>query len=166
MSDLLRRHLRPTDDEHRVTTLELLFDLVFVYAVTNVTGLMEHEIGGTTVLEGLIVLAVVWFGWCSYTWLGNQAQADEGLLRVAMVVAMGGMFFVAISIGPAEPRRLAAAQSRRRRPRRSATSALPVALSDHAAHDELAGGLTRSPSARSVEPAVASGSARPGSRGH
>ena len=49
-------------------------------------------------LEGLIILAVVWFGWCAYTWLGNQAQADEGLLRVAMVVAMGGMFFVAISI--------------------------------------------------------------------
>ncbi len=94
----LRAHLRPTDDQHRVTTLELLFDLVFVYAITNVTGLMEHEIGATTVLEGLITLAVVWFGWCAYTWLGNQAQADEGLLRVAMVVAMGGMFFVAISI--------------------------------------------------------------------
>lgn len=94
----LRAHLRPTDDQHRVTTLELLFDLVFVYAITNVTGLIEHEIGGQTVLEGLITLAVVWFGWCAYTWLGNQAHADEGLLRVAMVVAMGGMFFVAISI--------------------------------------------------------------------
>ena len=96
--DSLRAHLRPTDDDHRVTTLELLFDLVFVYAITNVTGLMEHDIGGETVLEGLTILAVVWFGWCAYTWLGNQAQADEGLLRVAMVVAMGGMFFVAISI--------------------------------------------------------------------
>ncbi len=94
----LRAHLRSTDDDHRVTSLELLFDLVFVYAITNVTGLMEHDIGGETVLEGLIILAVVWFGWCAYTWLGNQAQADEGLLRVAMVVAMGGMFFVAISI--------------------------------------------------------------------
>jgi low temperature requirement protein LtrA len=94
----LRAHLRSTDDNHRVTSLELLFDLVFVYAITNVTGLMEHDIGGETVLEGLIILAVVWFGWCAYTWLGNQAQADEGLLRVAMVVAMGGMFFVAISI--------------------------------------------------------------------
>jgi low temperature requirement protein LtrA len=94
----LRAHLRPTDDDHRVTTLELLFDLVFVYAITNVTTLMEHDIGGETVLEGLITLAVVWFGWCAYTWLGNQAQADEGLLRVAMVVAMAGMFFVAISI--------------------------------------------------------------------
>ena len=94
----MRTHLRPTDDEHRVTTLELLFDLVFVYAITNITDLMEHEISANTVLEGLITLAVVWFGWCAYTWLGNQAQADEGLLRVAMVVAMGGMFFVAISI--------------------------------------------------------------------
>jgi low temperature requirement protein LtrA len=94
----LRAHLRSTDDNHRVTSLELLFDLVFVYAITNVTGLMEHDIGGETVLEGLIILAVVWFGWCAYAWLGNQAQADEGLLRVAMVVAMGGMFFVAISI--------------------------------------------------------------------
>ena len=96
--DSMRAHLRSTDDSHRVTALELLFDLVFVYAITNVTGLMEHEIGAKTVLEGLIILAVVWFGWCSYAWLGNQAQADEGLLRVAMVVAMGGMFFVAISI--------------------------------------------------------------------
>ena len=94
----LRAHLRPTDDDHRVTTLELLFDLVFVYAITNVTTLMEDDIGAETVLEGLITLALVWFGWCAYTWLGNQAQADEGLLRVAMVVAMGGMFFVAISI--------------------------------------------------------------------
>ena len=94
----LQAHLRSTDDNHRVTTLELLFDLVFVYAITNVTDLMEHAIGAETVLGGLITLAVVWFGWCSYTWLGNQAQADEGLLRVAMVVAMAGMFFVAISI--------------------------------------------------------------------
>jgi low temperature requirement protein LtrA len=93
-----RASLRPTDDEHRVTPLELLFDLVFVYALTNVTALMEHDIGVDTVLEGVITLAVVWFGWCAYTWLGNQAQADEGLLRVAMVVAMGAMFFVAISI--------------------------------------------------------------------
>ena len=96
--DPLRAHLRPTDDDHRVTTIELLFDLVFVYAITNVTALMEHDIGGEAVLEGLITLAVVWFGWCAYTWLGNQAKADEGLLRLAMVVAMAGMFFVAISI--------------------------------------------------------------------
>ena len=83
---------------HHVTTIELLFDLVFVYAITNVTALIEHDLSGEAVLEGVITLAVVWFGWCAYTWLGNQAKADEGLLRLAMVVAMAGMFFVAISI--------------------------------------------------------------------
>ena len=94
----VRAHLRPTDDTHRVTNLELLFDLVFVYAITNVTAIMETHPGGRTLLEALIVLAVIWFGWCAYAWLGNQAKADEGLLRLAMVVAMTGMFFVAISI--------------------------------------------------------------------
>jgi low temperature requirement protein LtrA len=98
LSGFLQAHVEATDDNHRVTTIELLFDLVFVYAITNVTGLMEHDIGGDAVLEGLITLAVVWFGWCSYAWLGNQARADRGVLRLAMVVAMGAMFFVAISI--------------------------------------------------------------------
>ncbi len=95
---LLRAHLHGTDDTHHVTNLELLFDLVFVYCITSVTSLMEHHVGGRSVLEGLITMSVVWFGWCSYAWLGNQAKADEGLLRVAMIVAMAGMFFVAVSI--------------------------------------------------------------------
>ena len=96
--DALRARLQPTDDTHRVTTLELFFDLVFVFAITNVTALMEHDLGARGVLHGSILLALVWFGWCAYTWLGNQARADEGLLRVAVVIAMGGMFFVGVSI--------------------------------------------------------------------
>lgn len=94
----VQSHLHPTDDTHRVTSLELLFDLVFVYAITNVTALMEHHVGGRTTLEAVIVLAITWFGWCAYTWLGNQVKADEGLARAAMIIALGGMFFVAVSI--------------------------------------------------------------------
>jgi low temperature requirement protein LtrA len=94
----LRGRLGTTDDTSRVTSLELLFDLVFVFAITNVTGLMERHLSPTTVLEGIITLLVVWFGWCAYAWLGNQAKADEGLVRVGVIVAMAGMFFVAISV--------------------------------------------------------------------
>ncbi|MEP6852627.1 MAG: low temperature requirement protein A [bacterium] len=94
----VRAHLYPTDDSHRVTNLELFFDLVFVFAITNLTQFMEHDVGGTTVLEGIITLALIWFGWCAYTWLGNAAKADEGLLRLAMILAMASMFFVAISV--------------------------------------------------------------------
>ena len=59
---------------------------------------MEHEIGAKTVLEGLIILAVVWFGWCWVRVGWERSPGGRRPVRVAMVVAMGGMFFVAISI--------------------------------------------------------------------
>ena len=91
MVERARAGLRPTREDHRVTPLELLFDLVFVYAITNVTALVEHDLTRYGVLDGVVTLAVVWFGWCAYSWLGNQTQADEGVARLAMVVAMGAI---------------------------------------------------------------------------
>jgi low temperature requirement protein LtrA len=95
----LQRHVHATDDSHRVTSLELFFDLVFVYGLTQVTALMAA--GDQTwhkALEGLLVLALLWFAWSSYAWLGNQAKADEGVLRLALVVAMICVFLVALAI--------------------------------------------------------------------
>jgi low temperature requirement protein LtrA len=93
-----QRHVHATDDSHRVTTLELFFDLVFVYALTQVTALMAHRPTWTGGLEGLIVLALLWFGWSAYAWLGNQAKADEGVVRLGLVVAMTSIFVVALAI--------------------------------------------------------------------
>ena len=90
--------VRPTEATHRVTTLELFFDLVFVFAITQVTALMAVDPTGRGLGRGLVLLALLWFGWSSYAWLGNQAQADEGLLRLAMVVVMGALFVVALAI--------------------------------------------------------------------
>jgi len=95
----LQQHVHATDDSHRVTSLELFFDLVFVYGLTQVTALMAT--GDPTWhkgLEGLITLALLWFAWCSYAWLGNQAKADEGVLRLALVAAMVCVFLVALAI--------------------------------------------------------------------
>ncbi len=90
--------VRSTDESHRVTTLELFFDLVFVFALTQVTALMADDPTARGLGRGLVLLALLWFGWTSYAWLGNQAQADEGLLRLAMVVTMGALFVVALTI--------------------------------------------------------------------
>jgi low temperature requirement protein LtrA len=89
---------RPTDSTHSVTTLELFFDLVFVFAFTQVTQLMADDPSVTGVLRGLVLLALLWWAWCSYAWLGNQAHADEGVVRLTMIVAMGAMFVVALAI--------------------------------------------------------------------
>ena len=90
--------VRSTDESHRVTTLELFFDLVFVFALTQVTALMADDPTARGLGRGLVLLALLWFGWTSYAWLGKQAQADEGLLRLAMVVTMGALFVVALTI--------------------------------------------------------------------
>lgn len=82
----------------RVTTLELFFDLVYVFAFTQVTYLMSHGEAPTSLLAGLIILSLLWFAWCSYSWLANQAHADEGALQVAFVVAMVAVFIACLAI--------------------------------------------------------------------
>jgi threonine/homoserine efflux transporter RhtA len=59
---------------------------------------MTHEHSGHGVLQGLMLLALLWGTWSAYAWLGNQARADEGLLRVGMAVAMAAIFVVALTI--------------------------------------------------------------------
>src|SRR4029079_11538997 len=82
----------------RVTTLELLFDLVFVYAITAVSGSVAPRLTLTATAQSLVVMALIWFGWSAYAWLGNQARADEGPLRLSMYFAMAGFFVVALTI--------------------------------------------------------------------
>ncbi|RBY95777.1 low temperature requirement protein A [Blastococcus sp. TF02-8] len=91
-------HIVPTDERHSVTTLELFFDLVFVFAFTQVTAFMADDLGGRGALRGLVLFALLWFVWCSYTWLGNQARADEGVVRLAVIVAMVATFLAALAI--------------------------------------------------------------------
>jgi low temperature requirement protein LtrA len=88
----------PTDEGHGVTTLELFFDLVFVFAITQITAFMAQDLGWRGILRGLVLLSLLWFAWCSYSWLGNQAHADEGIVRAAVIVAMAAMFVVALAI--------------------------------------------------------------------
>ncbi len=93
---LARPH--PVDENHAATTFELFFDLVYVFALTQVTQYMAHEGTAHGVLQGLIVLALLWWTWSAYTWLGNQARADVGVLRVGMTIAMAAIFVVALTI--------------------------------------------------------------------
>jgi low temperature requirement protein LtrA len=94
------RHPRllPVAEEARVTPIELFFDLVFVFSLTQVTALMGTDISGTKVVRGLLVLALLWWCWVGYAWLGNVVQAEEGLGRAAMFGAMAAMFVMALSV--------------------------------------------------------------------
>ncbi|MFN2536536.1 MAG: low temperature requirement protein A [Mycobacteriales bacterium] len=98
MSPLRRARVRIAGGGHRVTPFELFFDLVFVFAITQITAYVHETHTALGVLQGVIVLGLLWWAWSSYTWLGNQAHADEGLIRGGMVVAMVAVFVVALTI--------------------------------------------------------------------
>ena len=80
------------------TTLELFFDLVFVFALTQVTALMADDVTGKGLVRGVLLIAVVWWCWVGYSWLSNVVKADEGAARVTMLVAMSSMFLLALAI--------------------------------------------------------------------
>jgi low temperature requirement protein LtrA len=87
-----------TSQAQRVSTFELLFDLVFVFAFTQVTEFMATSHSAVGVLQALIMLAMLWWLWSSYGWLTNQTSVNDGVLRVGMLVAMCGIFVFALAI--------------------------------------------------------------------
>src|SRR5262245_66044503 len=98
MSQTHHPRLLSVSEEARVTPIELFFDLVFVFAITQVTALMAHDLTPRGVLHGLLVLALRWWCWVGYAWLGNVVRGDEGIGRVAMFGAMAAMFVLALSV--------------------------------------------------------------------
>jgi low temperature requirement protein LtrA len=90
--------IRSVSEEARVTPIELFFDLVFVFSLTRVTALMAHDLTLTGLARGLLVLALLWWCWVGFAWLGNVVRADEGIGRVAMFGAMSATFVLALSV--------------------------------------------------------------------
>jgi low temperature requirement protein LtrA len=87
-----------TEHEHRVTPLELFFDLVFVFAFTQVTTLMSDDTTWGGLGDGLLILAALWWAWAGYAWLTNAVDPDEGVVRGAMLVAITAMFVAALVV--------------------------------------------------------------------
>jgi low temperature requirement protein LtrA len=93
-----RLRIQPNHENATVTPLELYFDLVFVFALTQVTAMMADDLTARGVLRGMLVLALLWWSWTGYAWLCNVVRADEGGARLVLLVAMAAMFLLALSI--------------------------------------------------------------------
>ena len=81
---------RAVDGDERVKPLELFFDLVFVFAITQVTGMLSEDPTWAGLARGLLVLGVLWWAWVAYAWLTNTVDPEEGFVRLAMFAAMAG----------------------------------------------------------------------------
>ncbi|HEU0023529.1 MAG TPA: low temperature requirement protein A [Thermoleophilaceae bacterium] len=83
--------------EKRVAPLELFFDLVFVFALTQVTALMSDNPTWEGLGQGMLVLAALWWAWGAYAWLTNYIAADEGKERLLMFGVMGAFLVAALA---------------------------------------------------------------------
>ncbi len=86
------------ESEHRVTPLELFFDLVFVLAFTQVTTLLAEDVSWGGLGRGMLVLTVLWWAWASYAWLTNTVDAEAGFVLAVMLVAIAAMFVAALAV--------------------------------------------------------------------
>jgi low temperature requirement protein LtrA len=86
------------EHEHRVTPRELFFDLVFVFAFTQVATLLANDPTFPGVGRGVLVLGALWWAWGAYAWLTNTVDPEEELVGLALLVALIAMFIAALAV--------------------------------------------------------------------
>jgi low temperature requirement protein LtrA len=88
------------DTAHRVTPLELFFDLVFVFAITQVTGFLSAPDHATWegLLQGVMLLGALWWAWAAYAWLTNTLNPEEGGVRIAVFCVIASMLIVSLAV--------------------------------------------------------------------
>jgi low temperature requirement protein LtrA len=92
--------LEPTDaeEEKRTGYIELFFDLVFVFAFTQVTALVLEDTSAAGFARAALVFALVWWAWAAYAWLTDAIDVESLATRLFIFGAMLGAFFIAISL--------------------------------------------------------------------
>jgi low temperature requirement protein LtrA len=89
---------QPVEREQRVSPLELFFDLVFVFAFTQVTTVLSSNPTWSGLEHALLLLTALWWAWAAYAWLTNTVDPGEGLVWGTMLVASGAMFVGALAL--------------------------------------------------------------------
>lgn len=78
--------------------VELFFDLVFVFCVTQVVHLVHGHLTWAHAGQAVLVFWLVWWAWTQFTWALNAANANHTLVELGMLVATGASFFMAVAL--------------------------------------------------------------------
>jgi low temperature requirement protein LtrA len=84
--------------EQRATTLELFYDLVFVFAITQVSHLLLEHLTWEGAGQAAMVLLVVWWSWNYTTWVTNELDPESIVVRLLLIALMLGSLLMAIAI--------------------------------------------------------------------
>ena len=86
------------EHEHPVTPRELFFDLVFVFAFTQVTTLLTDDPTFAGIGHGVLVLAALWWPWTAYAWLTNTVDPEDSFVGLSLLTILIAMFIAALAV--------------------------------------------------------------------
>ena len=81
-----------------VTFVELFFDLVFVFAVTQVTTVTAEHLDLQGIWRGVLVFWLIWWAWTQFTWTLNPADTRHVVVQVVTLLATATAFVMAASV--------------------------------------------------------------------
>jgi low temperature requirement protein LtrA len=87
-----------TGEEQRATTLELFYDLVFVFAITQVSHLLIDDLSWAGAGHAALALLVVWWAWNYTTWVTNELDPDSTVVRLLLIGIMLASLLMAVGI--------------------------------------------------------------------
>jgi low temperature requirement protein LtrA len=82
----------------RVSTLELFFDLVFVFTITQLGETLTEHLNLATLGNVLLILFVVWWMYSGYAWLTNAVAPSSTTRRTLLLTGMAGFLVMALAI--------------------------------------------------------------------
>jgi low temperature requirement protein LtrA len=82
----------------RVSTLELFFDLVFVFTVTQLTAALAGHLGWSGLLRVMLMLGVIFWMYGGYAWLTNAVAPTDEVRRALLFVGMAGFLAIALAV--------------------------------------------------------------------
>jgi low temperature requirement protein LtrA len=85
-------------DDQKVTFVELFFDLVFVFCVTQVVTLLHGHIDVRSAGAALLVFWLIWWGWTQFTWALNAANTEHPRVQLTIMLATAIAFILAVGI--------------------------------------------------------------------
>ena len=88
----------PADRVVRVSSLELFFDLVFVFTVTQLTGVLVEGTDAEAVVQVVVMLLLIWWMYDGYAWLTNAITTERFRFRLLLIGGMGGFLVIALAI--------------------------------------------------------------------
>ncbi len=93
-----RSLLRQPGSHAAVSNLELFFDLVYVFAITQLSHSLVEHLSVMGVIEALVLFLAVWWAWMYTTWAANWADPERIPIRILLLALMLASLVISIAL--------------------------------------------------------------------